>query len=78
MEEYHVSFIGIWAILVLIVIEAIIAMGASRTQKKLIPGVINPELGPESFVFRSDRAFKNSLEKEKMYDNCFVFKRISR
>ena len=62
MEEYHVSFIGIWAILVLIVIEAIIAMGASRTQKKLIPGVINPELGPESFVFRSDRAFKNSLE----------------
>ena len=30
--------------------------------KKLIPGVINPELGPESFVFRSDRAFKNSLE----------------
>ena len=34
----------------------------SRTQKKLIPGVINPELGPESFVFRSDRAFKNSLE----------------
>ena len=33
MEEYHVSFIGIWAILVLIVIEAIIAMGASRTQK---------------------------------------------
>ena len=62
MEEYHVSFIGIWAILVLIVIEAIIAIGASRTQKKLIPGVINPELGPESFVFRSDRAFKNSLE----------------
>ena len=58
MEEYHVSFIGIWAILVLIVIEAIIAIGASRTQKKLIPAVINPELGPQSFVFRRTEHLK--------------------
>ena len=33
MEEYYVSFIGIWALLTLIVIEAIISIGASRTQK---------------------------------------------
>ena len=44
------------------VIEAIIAMGASRSQKKYTPGILNSDLGPESFVFRSDRAFKNSLE----------------
>ena len=62
MEEYYVSFIGIWALLTLIVIEAIISIGASRTQKRYVPGTTNPDLGPESFVFRSDRAFKNSLE----------------
>ena len=37
-------------------------MGASRSQKKYTPGILNSDLGPESFVFRSDRAFKNSLE----------------
>ena len=61
-EVYYLSFFGIWALLSLIVIEAIIAMGASRSQKKYTPGILNSDLGPESFVFRSDRAFKNSLE----------------
>ena len=62
MQEYYVSFVGIWALLILIVIEAIISIGASRTQKRYVPGKTNSDLGPESFVFRSDRAFKNSLE----------------
>ena len=62
MEEYYVSFIGIWALLTLIVIEAIISIGASRTQKRYVPGITNSDLGPESFAFRSERAFKNSLE----------------
>ena len=62
MEEYYVSFIGIWALLTLIVIEAIISIGASRTQKRYVPGITNSDLGPESFVLRSERAFKNSLE----------------
>ena len=61
-EVYYLSFFGIWALLSLVVIEAIIAMGASRSQKKYTPGILNSDLGPESFVFRSDRAFKNSLE----------------
>ena len=61
-EGYYLSFFGIWALLSLVVIEAIIAMGASRSQKKYTPGILNSDLGPESFVFRSDRAFKNSLE----------------
>ena len=61
-EAYYLSFFGIWALLSLVVIEAIIAMGASRSQKKYTPGILNSDLGPESFVFRSDRAFKNSLE----------------
>ena len=39
MEEYYVSFIGIWALLTLIVIEAIISIGASRTQKRYVPGL---------------------------------------
>ena len=60
-EVYYLSFFGIWALLSLVVIEAIIAMGASRSQKKYTPGILNSDLGPESFVFRSDRAFKNSL-----------------
>lgn len=61
-EVYYLSFFGIWALLSLVVIEAIIDMGASRSQKKYTPGILNSDLGPESFVFRSDRAFKNSLE----------------
>ena len=61
-EVYYLSFFGIWALLSLVVIEAIISMGASRSQKKYTPGILNSDLGPESFVFRSDRAFKNSLE----------------
>ena len=61
-EVYYLSFFGIWALLSLVIIEAIIAMGASRSQKKYTPGILNSDLGPESFVFRSDRAFKNSLE----------------
>ena len=61
-EVYYLSFFGIWALLSLVVIEAIIAMGASRSQKKYTPGILNSDLGPESFVFRSVRAFKNSLE----------------
>ena len=61
-EVYYLSFFGIWALLSLVFIEAIIDMGASRSQKKYTPGILNSDLGPESFVFRSDRAFKNSLE----------------
>ena len=58
MEEYYVSFNRIWVLLTLIVIEAIISIGAQEL-KRYVPGITNPDLGPESFVFRSDRAFKN-------------------
>ena len=45
-----------------ITLQAVIATGAHRRQSKMVPGIIDPALSHDSFVFRSDRTFRNSLE----------------
>ena len=62
MEIYQITFIGLWLILTTIVVQAIIMVGAHRAEKDYKVGKIDPNLGQESFFFRSHRAFWNSLE----------------
>ena len=60
---YYSSLLGIWLMLATMVIQAIVAVIAHRRQKGgYSPGIVNPELGQSSFVYRSHRTFQNSLE----------------
>ena len=61
-EIYHTTLSGLWLVLATISVQALVAVGAHRRQKKMIPGIVDPKLGHDSFVFRSDRTFRNSLE----------------
>ena len=61
-ETYALSLVGLWLILTTITLQAIIATGAHRRQSKMVPGIIDPALSHDSFVFRSDRTFRNSME----------------
>lgn len=59
---YHSSLLAIWLMLVTVLLQAIIAMVAHRRQKRYVPGILDPALSHESFVFRSHRTFQNSQE----------------
>lgn len=61
-EIYHTTLSGLWLVLATISLQALVAVAAHRRQKKMIPGIVDPQLGHDSFVFRSDRTFRNSLE----------------
>lgn len=61
-DAYTTALTGLWAVLATITVQALVAVAAHRRQKKVIPGIVDPKLGHESFVFRSDRTFRNSLE----------------
>ena len=61
-ETYTTSLIGLWLVLTTITLQAVIATGAHRRQSKMVPGIVDPALSHDSFVFRSDRTFRNSLE----------------
>ena len=61
-EQYDAS---LWALLVMVftvLLQSLIATAAHRKQSRYVPGVVDENLGHESFVFRSHRTFQNSLE----------------
>ena len=63
LEEYQSVFLGLWLVLATMIIQAIVAVRVHRRQKGgYNVGVIKPELGQSSIVFRAHRAFQNSLE----------------
>ena len=62
MEIYQFVFIGLWLILATIVFQAMVMVRAHRAEKGYKVGKIDPDLGQESFFFRSYRTFWNSLE----------------
>ena len=64
MEIYQTAFIGLWFVLLTIVFQAMVTVGADkkRLEKGYKIGVIDPSLGQKSFLFRSYRTFWNSLE----------------
>ena len=61
-EAYQSVFIGLWLIISTIIIQAIVLIRSHRRHKGYKVGVMDPSLGQESFLFRSYRAFWNSLE----------------
>ena len=63
LEEYQSVFLGLWLVLATMIIQAIVAVRVHRRQKGgYNVGVIKPDLGQSSIVFRAHRAFQNSLE----------------
>jgi len=62
IETYSSALTGIWVIIITVMVQALVASIAHRRQAKYIPGIVDGHLGHESFVFRSDRTFRNSLE----------------
>jgi uncharacterized MAPEG superfamily protein len=63
LEEYQPVFLGLWLILATIIVQAMVAIRVHRRQKGgYNVGVIKPELGQSSIVFRAHRTFQNSLE----------------
>lgn len=57
-----ITYLFVWATLLLIPIQSFVAAAAHRKQSQYTPGKLNPTLGHESFVFRSHRTLQNSLE----------------
>ena len=62
LSDYVTALFGLWVILITVMVQAIVASVAHRRQDHYVPGIVDPNLGHESFVFRSDRTLKNSLE----------------
>ena len=64
MEIYQTAFIGLWFVLLTIVFQEMVRVGADkkRLEKGYKIGVIDPSLGQKSLLFRSYRTFWNSLE----------------
>ncbi|MBY5991987.1 MAPEG family protein [Ferrimonas balearica] len=60
-ETYAVAFAGVWLALLTMLLQHLIAIGAHRKQAQYVPGVVDAQLGHDSFVFRSHRTYQNSL-----------------
>lgn len=61
-EEYMLSFLGLWVIIITVMIQQFVAIKAALKKGDFVPGQIAKGLDSESFVFRSNRTFMNSLE----------------
>ena len=61
-EIYKPVFFALWVILATIFAQAVVLIVAHRMQKNYKVGVIDSSLGQQSFLFRSYRAFWNSVE----------------
>lgn len=72
LENYHASLAALWLILLTMFIQSLVAMVAHRRQASYIPGIVDPNLSHSSFVFRSDRCFRNSLENSLIMIACIV------
>lgn len=62
MTHYALSFYALFGLLLMTFLQSLVAMIAHRMQSQYIPGIVDDKLGQESFVFRSNRTFLNSLE----------------
>ncbi|MBM7035443.1 MAPEG family protein [Vibrio ulleungensis] len=61
-SDYHAALLGLLFIVATIYVQSFIAIRAHRKQEHMIPGVVDENLGHDSFVFRSHRTHQNSLE----------------
>lgn len=67
MTAYSDSFFIFALLLSMVVFQALVATIAHRKQTQYIPGVVDSKLDHHSFVFRSNRAFLNSLENLPLF-----------
>ncbi|HOY21677.1 MAG TPA: MAPEG family protein [Cellvibrio sp.] len=71
-DVYLSSLWGVAFIILLLFVQWAIATAVKGTQKGAVPGKIDLSLGHESFVFRSNRTFMNTLENiPAMLGTCF-------
>lgn len=61
-QDYTLTFWGLFVILATLIVQSLVAALVKAKQPGAIPGKMNPELGHESFVYRSNRCLANSLE----------------
>lgn len=61
-EQYILAILGLWIVVMTIIVQQFVAVYVNRKSGKFIPGKFDDTLGPESFIFRSERTFRNSLE----------------
>lgn len=60
--DYQVAYWGILIAIATLVIQGFIAAASKSNQPDAVPGKIDDNLSHDSFVFRSNRTFMNSLE----------------
>ena len=60
--DYSATLVASYLLLLMVFVQALVASIAHRRQQSYVPGIVDEDLGPESFVFRSHRTFMNSLE----------------
>ena len=68
---YHTAFIGVWAVLVLLLLQGCVASITHAMQPGAIPGKPLTSLGHASFVFRAHRTLHNSLENLPLFLGTF-------
>ena len=61
-EQYDASLWALLVIVLTVLLQSLIATAAHRKQNQYVPGVVDENLGHDSFVFRSHRTFQNSVE----------------
>lgn len=72
-NDYLVALWGIASIIFLLFIQWLISTKAKSSQPGAIPGKIDPSLSHESFIFRANRTFMNTLENiPAMLGTCFL------
>ncbi|HEY7772049.1 MAG TPA: MAPEG family protein [Marinagarivorans sp.] len=53
---------GLWVIIATLVVQWLVASTVKAKTPNAVPGKMNSDLGPESFVFRAHRTYMNSIE----------------
>lgn len=61
-EVYNTALLGIFVIVATLVAQMIVAAMSKATQPGAVPGKMDADISHDSFVFRSNRTFGNSVE----------------
>ncbi|NRB38655.1 MAG: MAPEG family protein [Pseudomonadales bacterium] len=65
-HDYYWALLGIAIILITLFIQWLFATGSKGALPDAIPGKTPEDIGHESFIYRSNRTFMNSLENISM------------
>ncbi|NVK26364.1 MAG: MAPEG family protein [Gammaproteobacteria bacterium] len=71
--EYQSVLLPSVLVIFMVVLQSLIATVAHRKQQQYVPGIVDSNLSHESFVFRSNRTFLNSLENVPVFVLSVIF-----